>query len=139
MISSNTDIAITHAPVHFVKDELLILTEEETVPDIIQTLLLDQQTEILLRSPVRFDFNAMIWKAGEPHAHIHLNHGNCRCAMSAPILPSYFIKFIMRHFYPQSWEANPDLELLSQDMIGYWLKSDEDQFLHFTANKPFSD
>ena len=128
-------------PISFKNGELEMLRQGASVVEIIEVFLRDQPAPILLRSPLRFDFdedephgNTM-----EPHAHIHFNHADCRCAVSAPIYPGYFIKFFMRHFYPHIWNRCPELGLLSQDMIGFWLREKEEQFLHFTAKKGAKD
>jgi len=122
-------------PVQFKDDELRTLTEEEHIVDVVKTFL-DQRSMLLLRTPIRIDFDSQTWKKGEPHVHIHFNHANCHCALTAPIYPSYFVKFIIRYFYPDIWHEYPDLELLSQDMPGYWLKNGEERFLHLTAKNP---
>ena len=120
-------------PIKFVGNELSIMTMEESIADIIDTFISGQRKDILLRTPVRFDFDSNEWKPDEPHAHVHFNHPECRCALSAPIYPSYFIKFIMKYFYPDLWYRHQELELLDQEIAGYWLRNDEKNFLHLTA------
>jgi hypothetical protein len=103
--------------------------------DIIEGYLDDRSEYIILRTPVRFDFDAKRSKSEEPHAHVHFNHEDCRCAVSAPIFPCYFVKFVMRYFYPDLWERYPVMKSIDQEMVGHWLKDDEEFFLHFTARK----
>lgn len=126
-------------PVQFKDDELRVLIEEEPIADVIETFLTGTQSDLLLRSPIRFDFSSRVWKPGEPHAHVHFNHADCRCALSTAIYPGYFVKFVIRNFYPQVWHDYPVLELLTQDMIGYWLKDEEEQFIHFSTKRAPSD
>ena len=123
-------------PVQFRDDDLRLFSEEESIVNVVEAFL-DQPNLLLLRTPVRIDFNSDEWREGEPHAHIHLNHTDCRCALSGAIYPGYFIKFIIRYFYPNIWQRYVVLHSLSQDISGYWLKNKEKQFLHFTSVKPF--
>jgi hypothetical protein len=122
-------------PIKFKDDELLMYAEEETVANIVESFI-DQEDLLLFRTPIRIDFDSEEWKEGEPHAHIHFNHTDCRCALSGAIYPSYFIKIILRYFYPNIWKRYPVLYSLSQEISGYWLRSKENQFIHFTSVKP---
>jgi hypothetical protein len=126
-------------PIEFKKGDLILLSEEEPISDIVESRIENDPTDILLRTPLRFDFDSEVWNFGEPHSHLHFNHPDCHCALAPAIYPSFFIKFVFRHCYPDLWVEHPDLELLAQDMTGYWLKDTEEQFLHLTSKRFYDE
>ncbi len=59
------------------------------------------QSEFIMRSPVRIDFDSTNNTNLHPRAHIHLEHSDCRINTEQPICFNQFIKFIITNFYPQ--------------------------------------
>ena len=55
-------------PVEFKQGELILLCEEESVSDIVESRIENDPTEILLRTPMRFDFDSEVWKVGDAFA-----------------------------------------------------------------------
>jgi hypothetical protein len=122
-------------PVEFGNEELRSMSEEEDISNIVWAFLSDSE-RLVLRTPVRFDFDED--SSERPKVHVHFNHSNCRCAVSSAIYPCYFIKVIMRYFYPDIWERFPVLSFLDQETVGYWLNPEEELFLHLTSKRVLS-
>lgn len=53
---------------------------------------------IRLGGPLRFDYDAGA-PAGHPSSHLTLISNDCRWAVTSPLSPGHFIRFIFRHFY----------------------------------------
>lgn len=71
--------------------------------------------ELLMRSPIRFDFDSTNIKPQHPATHVHLQHAECRISAKKPVCFNTFIKFIFFNFYPQI-----ELEVLKElDILNY--------------------
>lgn len=95
------------------------LIEFQTNPDLYlhETLYADMVGYQVVSVPIRIDYDV---RDGVPnglqHPAAHLTLGqyqNCRIPVSAPVTPSVFVDFIVRHFYraPGMKEAKIDLNL----------------------------
>ena len=62
---------------------------------------LDMPTNLLMRTPVRFDFDPTNARSGHPAAHLTINSAHCRIACVAPMHVHRFLDFVFRHFYPK--------------------------------------
>jgi len=56
-----------------------------------------------LRTPVRFDYAPHDTKEDHSASHLHFNHEECRIAVSAPLAPAEFVRFVAKNFYPNEW------------------------------------
>ena len=69
----------------------------------IKSLLQDRdvQGKLLMRTPVRVDFDALRNTEYHPSAHIHMQHYDCRINSEVPMCFNNCVKFIIMNFYPQ--------------------------------------
>lgn len=58
------------------------------------------QSDFIMRSPIRIDFDNCNDKVSHPRAHVHIEHYNCRINSNNPICFNRFMKFIIENFYP---------------------------------------
>lgn len=63
-------------------------------------------SDVVLRSPIRFDYDLKAAKARHPAAHLTLNSADCRIACVAPMHVLRFVDFVYRNFYPALWDAH---------------------------------
>jgi hypothetical protein len=75
----------------------------EPVADIVR---LHSDEHILLRSPIRFDFDPKSSKPGHPASHLTINSVDCRIACVAPLHVMRFVDFVFRNFYPDIWRLH---------------------------------
>lgn len=69
--------------------------------------------KVVMRSPLRFDFDSMNASELHPATHVHLQHADCRISAKRPICFNTFIKFVFRNFYPDCCpSALDDMERL---------------------------
>ena len=61
----------------------------------------NNQSNYIMRSPIRIDYDSDNNKADHPRAHMHLSHPECRINTNAPICFNRFIRFIIYNFYPK--------------------------------------
>lgn len=81
----------------------------ETVECLLQA---DSSESILMRSPIRIDFDIQNDKETHPMAHMHLQNENCRINTNYPICFNRFVNYIVKCFYP-NWK----LDFKSNDYI----------------------
>lgn len=74
------------------------LFAQESLLDVIE--LYDGSTDIVMRSPMRFDFDPYASAPGHPAAHFTFNSPQCRVACIAPVHVMRFLDFVFRHSYP---------------------------------------
>lgn len=79
------------------------LEEEFGLLESIKALLEDKEAQgnLLMRSPVRMDFDASNNTERHPRAHIHTQHYNCRMNTEMPMCFNKFIEFVVTNFYPE--------------------------------------
>lgn len=77
-----------------------LLDSGEAVADILE---LYEQSDVLLRSPIRFDYDPASERANHAASHFTINSPDCRIACIAPLHPHRFVDFIFRNFYHQHW------------------------------------
>ena len=61
--------------------------------------------EVMLRTPVRFDYDADA-PPDHPRTHLSLNNPGCRIACAAPVPLGMFTDFVFKNFYPAIWEGD---------------------------------
>lgn len=94
---------LAYVPCPAAIDEVLVV-EGHPLADIVS--LYERATDVLLRSPTRFDFDADSARPGHPAAHFTINSAECGIACAAPIYVKRFVDFVYRHFYPKLWDAH---------------------------------
>ena len=82
------------------------LQEGESIGDVVRAYLGSDPSAVVLRSPVRFDYDPIAAGGFHPAAHLSINAESCRIACVAPLHPYRFIDFVFRHFYPQLWSLH---------------------------------
>jgi hypothetical protein len=82
------------------------LQEGESIADVVEAYLGSDASTVVLRSPVRFDYDPIAADSCHPAAHMSINSESCRVACVAPLHPYRFIDFVFRHFYPQLWSLH---------------------------------
>lgn len=65
-----------------------------------------RDSDVALRSPIRFDFDRHAATQGHPASHLTVNGTDCRIACVAPLHVMRFLDFIFRHFHPQLHAAH---------------------------------
>jgi hypothetical protein len=63
------------------------------------------EENVLLRSPIRFDYSPEAAAKFHPASHITLNDPSCRIPARAPLNFDTFIQFILENFYPDAWQS----------------------------------
>ena len=64
---------------------------------------------LLLRSPLRFDFDLEAQTPDHPGSHLHLLNEDVRWAVFGPLSIGHFVRFVFRHFYPLDWTAHSSI------------------------------
>lgn len=80
-----------------------LLAEGEPVVDVVT---LYRETDAVLRSAIRFDFDPELAGPDHPAVHLTVNSVDCRIACAAPVHALRFVDFVFRHFYPELWRAH---------------------------------
>ena len=72
---------------------------------------------LLLRSPVRFDYAPTAAADFHPASHITINDPSCRIPVRSPLQFDTFIKFVFENFYLEAWQdpTVPDALVFSQE------------------------
>jgi hypothetical protein len=83
--------------------DLDLLRSGEPIADVIEIY---RDSDVLLKTPIRFDFDPGAGRSGHPAAHMTINGSDCRIACVAPIHPLRFTDFVFRHFYRPQWHAH---------------------------------
>lgn len=60
----------------------------------------NNQSEYIMRSPIRIDFDSTNDTSVHPRAHTHFEHHDCRINSNHPICFNRFMKFVILNFYP---------------------------------------
>lgn len=90
-----------------VAPDLELLHEGEPIVDVVDLALESGlETRVLLRTPVRFDFDPQAAGPYHPASHVTVNSSACRIPCVAPLHPYRFLDFVFRHFYPDAWFAH---------------------------------
>lgn len=93
------------APVNIPEDEI----DELGISEALDLYFSDAKTNkksIVMRSPIRFDFDSSNVNELHPETHVHLQHSECRISAKKPICFNTFIRFILENFYS---DTNPPI------------------------------
>lgn len=94
-------------PVH---SESISTAEDVPLGDVINDMNLDDLKESLrLRSPLRFDFDPENASNQHPSSHLTINMSSCRVPLRAYMDTRRFIEFVLKNFYPETWERASQL------------------------------
>lgn len=63
------------------------------------------EENVLLRSPIRFDYVPAQASDYHPASHITMNDPSCRIPARAPLNFDTFMKFVLENFYLSAWQA----------------------------------
>ena len=85
--------------------EPTVLASGDAIGDVVRDLL---DSAPLLRSPIRFDFDAANAGPDHPAAHFTINSARCRIACIAAMHPMRFADFVFRNFYNDYWQVHTD-------------------------------
>jgi hypothetical protein len=109
--------------------DLALVRGGDPLADIIE---LYRRGDAVLRSPIRFDFDARAAKPGHPAAHLTLNSVGCRIACVAPMHVSRFVDFVFRNFYSNLWIAHSDFfeDAANRHIGSMVISADDRQALH---------
>jgi hypothetical protein len=107
---------LSWVPCPFLVDEELL--QVEPVLDVLDLYAGGSPADVVLKTAVRFDFDADRAAPNHPAAHMTINAAHCRIACAAPLRLGHFIDFIFRNFYPDLWQAHPYLGTISRKPWG---------------------
>lgn len=120
---------LCYVPCPFALDRELLM--EEPILDVLDTYLSGELDSILLRGPLRFDYDASQVSESHSPCHLHLLHGSCRIPVFAPIGVGSFIAFIFRLFYPTIWAKSGFLRQLHQEFGDRTISEEDEGFFYF--------
>ena len=90
------------------------LLKEEPVIDVWDLARDNAESYVVLRSPVRFDYdpNPKVVGDNHPASHLTFNIVDCRIPVAFPLGPHEFFRFVFKNFYPSIWEETEYLRKL---------------------------
>jgi hypothetical protein len=103
-----------------------LLQAGEPIADLASIQLESQpRGDVLLRTPLRFDYDLAAASEDHPAAHLTVNKDSCRIACVAPMHPYRFIDFVYKHFYPDLRARRPEWFLeASERLLGEAVMAD---------------
>jgi hypothetical protein len=75
--------------------------------------------DLMLRTPMRFDFHPDQEAEDHPLVHLHTQFEDARLSVCEAMCFPAFIKKIFRTFYADKWQAHPDLDELHEQEFAY--------------------
>lgn len=72
---------------------------------------------LLLRSPMRFDFDPDRASDDHPEVHLHTQFDDTRIHVDQPMSFTAFVKMVFRTFYRDTWNSFPDLADLHEQPV----------------------
>jgi hypothetical protein len=92
---------LLYYPCPFELDNELINETGSSIVDFIKEVCLPSiEKDIILKSPIRFDYAPEAAKDYHPSSHVTINNSDCRIPVRAPMRFDQFIRFILENFYP---------------------------------------
>ncbi len=101
---------LAYVPCPLRLDEDLLLTE--AVLDVWDLARDAVESNLVLRSAVRFDYDPEAAGVNHPASHMTFNIVDCRIPVAFPLGPQEFFRFIFKHFYPNLWAGTEYLQRL---------------------------
>jgi hypothetical protein len=102
--------------------------------DLIQNVFLDDlENNVLLRSPIRFDYAPDGVQVFHPASHFTVNDPTCRVPVRAPMQFDTFMKFILENFYLDAWKDHSVVRHLNFSQEPECLSGDDKRraYLHW--------
>ncbi|GAA0586727.1 DUF2290 domain-containing protein [Rhizomicrobium electricum] len=87
---------------------------------------------LLLRSPIRFDFDPGDARDYHPASHVTVNDPCCRIPVRSAMGYAMFVKFVLENFYPDIWGDSTVREALSFDEHELCLAAHDKARAHLT-------
>jgi len=101
---------LAYVPCPIELDKNLLLTDP--IIDVWELARCSNEPEVVLRGPVRFEYDPFSVKELHPASHFTFNGSDCRIPVASPVGPNEFIRFIFRNFYPEIWQKSDYLQTL---------------------------
>ncbi|MEX0983927.1 MAG: DUF2290 domain-containing protein [Actinomycetota bacterium] len=105
--------------------------ESQPLIDVFDLYAAGPARDVVIRAPIRFDFDVEAARPGHPASHLSINSGHCRIACAAPVGVGQFVRFVFSNFYPDVWRAHPYLASMPTRAIAdHTITDDERAALH---------
>jgi hypothetical protein len=111
------------------------LLREEPLLDVVDLYADSRQDRPRLVSPLRFDFDMRSQREGHPASHLTTISSDCRWAVTAPLSPGHFVRFVFHHFYPALIAALEFLREWPQHTEKRTITELEEQLLHISCGR----
>jgi len=116
---------LAYVPPPFEMDRSLLI--EEPLLDVFDVYVSGDADNVLLRSPLRFDFDSEAARPRHPASHLTLNSSDCRIPCAAPLRLGHFIGFVFQYFFSDDWIAHDYLRNLSRTSWGSRTLTEEER------------
>lgn len=92
-------------------------------------------TDDLLKSltapaSLRFDYDPAATTPEHPASHLTICGAHCRIPVSHPLSPGQFVKFVVQHYYPESWTEHARVRELHENNFDGCITDDDMRRLH---------
>lgn len=92
----------------------------------------DWPQRIIMRTPIRIDFDPENSSETHPLVHMHMQDKDCRIAVNQPICFNSFVQFIFENYYNKEYKKCSLFKQLSKVNLGYKNQKQQHQlFLSF--------
>lgn len=92
----------------------------ELEPELISEEIVEQKISkdrILMRTPIRFDYDSTNDESNHPGSHVHLQNSETRINTSSPICFNTFLKHIIEIYYPKTYYVKKNI--VSEELYEY--------------------
>lgn len=131
---SNSDLArhrLLYFPCPFDLDPDLLRTF--SLLEVIDLYQSQNTASVRLRSPLRFDFDALANTDTHPASHMTFQWSHARIPVMAPISPGHFIQFVFKSFYPAMWKVHSFLQEWPQHEFEPTITPEQKLALHLNS------
>lgn len=95
---------LAYIPSPFVMDQDLLFSE--ALEDVVDYYLSEDPADILLNTPVHFDYDPKSSSTSHPSSHMTFNSPDLRLPCVEPLRLGRFVEFVFREFYPSLWNSH---------------------------------
>ena len=74
-----------------------------TLMEVIDLYRENEDTNVKLRTPLRFDYDLGAIGSGHPASHVTFQWAHTRIPVMSPISIGHFVQFVFKNFYPDIW------------------------------------
>lgn len=89
--------------------------------------LLEQATS---PASLRFDYDPAAAKPAHPASHLTVCGADCRIPVSHPLSPGGFVKFILQHYYLDTWNSQSRVREIHESGCDPCITSDDQRRVH---------